>query len=364
MVFDSPIVVSGFGACTSVGLSAAESCNAVLSGVSRIARHKRYPYARRGGTIALAKQDCLDDNAACASRMTELARRALTDLLSRHDSILGAASGKSARAVPVLLSLPPERPGLSHADIAFVAGEICNSMPQLSRSESRFFCSGHTGFIAGLAKSVDLLKTGEVDFCIVGGVDSPLDMDYLHWLDDTDRLKHQDNPFGIVPGEGAVFALLRTDAGRASAENTPRVVLRAVGFAAEPMPWYADQASRGDGLTAAISQCLSTGVRVDNCYGDLTGETWRSAEWDFAFLRNGRQFAHPLDISHPADIWGDTGAASAAMLCMLAHDELMDIVTPRRHSLIFAASDTRLSRAACLLERIGSDEGGASWHLR
>ncbi|WP_175864427.1 hypothetical protein [Burkholderia cepacia] len=364
MGFDSPIVVSGFGACTSVGLSAAESCNAVLSSVSRIARHKRYPYARRGGAIALAKLDCLSEDATCVSRMTELARRALDDLLARHGHILDASAGMPARPIPVLLSLPPERPGLPHADIASVAGEICKSMPQFSRSGSRFFCSGHTGFIAGLARSVDILKAGEADFCIVGGVDSPLDMNYLHWLDDTDRLKHQDNPFGMVPGEGAAFALLRADVGRASAENTTRVALRAVGLATETMPWYADQASRGDGLTAAISQCLSTDIQVDNCYGDLTGETWRSAEWDFAFLRNGRQFAHPLDISHPAEIWGDTGAASAAMLCMLAHDELTDIVMPRRHSLVFSASDTRLSRAACLLERMGSHDGEAPWHLQ
>ncbi|WP_157661540.1 hypothetical protein [Burkholderia ubonensis] len=364
MVFDSPIVLGGFGACTSVGLSAAESCNAVLSGVSRIARQKRYPYARRGDAIALAKQDCLRENTTCASRMTELARRALEDLLSLHHDILGADGRTSATAIPVLLSLPTERPGLSQADIASVAGEISKSVPQFCRSRSRFFCGGHTGFIAGLAKSADLLKAGEVDFCIVGGVDSPLDMDYLHWLDDTDRLKHQDNPFGIVPGEGAAFALVLRDSGRASEQGAPRVVLRAVGHAAETMPWYTDQATRGDGLTAAIAQCLPADVQVDNCYGDLTGETWRSAEWDFAFLRNGRQFAHPLDICHPADIWGDTGAASSAMLCMLAHDELTDIVTQRRYSLIFSASDTRLSRAACLLERIDFNDGISSWHPR
>lgn len=360
MVFDTPIIMSGFGACTSVGLSAAESCNAVLAGVSRIARQKRYPYARRGDVIALAQQGCLREDATCAMRMIELARLALDDLLSRRYDALDVVGAASARPIPVLLSLPPERPGLSQADIASVAGEICMSVPHFFRSASRFFSSGHTGFIAGLAKAADILKTGEVDFCIVGGVDSPLDIDYLHWLDSADRLKHRDNPFGVVPGEGAAFVLLRRDERRTSMPTTPHVVLRAIGMAAEMMPWYADRATRGDGLTAAIAECLPADVQVDNCYGDLTGETWRSAEWDFAFLRNGRRFAHPLDISHPADIWGDTGAASSAMLCMLAQDELTDVVVPRRYSLIFSASDTRLSRAACLLERVNYDHRTSS----
>lgn len=352
MEFERPLLVAGFGACTSVGLSAAESCNAVLSGVSRIARQKRYPSSRRGEAAALAQQDCLSEDASCVSRMTELARRALTEALRHSAGVVGEAAMPSTGPTPVLLSLPPERPGLSKAEMAAVALEICESVPRFDRRASRLFDNGHTGFIAAMAKAADILQKNEADFCVVGAADSPLDLNYLHWLDAADRLKHRDNPFGVVPGEGAAFTILTRDASYPGEPGPPRIVLRAVGLGTEPMPWYLEQATRGEGLTRAIAACLPAGVQVDNCYADLTGETWRSAEWDFAFLRNGRSFAHPLDICHPADIWGDTGVASSALLCMLAHAELLDDIVPRRYSLIVSASDTRPSRAACLLERI------------
>jgi len=357
MEFERPLLLAGFGACTSVGLSAAQSCSAVLSGVSRIAHQSRYPGARRAEPAIVARQDCLADDAPCADRIRQLAFSALQQALLASADCIGIATRRGRKTVPVLLSLPPVRPGLPAQSIASIAADICGSVPQVSRVASGVVDSGQPGFIVAMAKAAELLQNGMADICIVGAADSPLDLDYLHWLDSTDRIKHRANAFGLVPGEGAAFAVVMRDVEQGAMPGSPKVVLRALGLSAEPRPWYMDEPTRGDGLTAALAETLPPGVCVDTCYGDLTGETWRSAEWDFAYLRHGRSFAHPLDICHPADIWGDTGAASSALLCMLARADLLDDIVPRRRSLIFSASDTRPWRAACLLERIDQEAG-------
>lgn len=88
---------------------------------------------------------------------------------------------------------------------------------------------------------------------------------------------------------------------------------------------------------------------VDVCFADLNGEVWRSSEWEFAYLRNGRRFRDPLNLQHPSDNWGDLGAASAAMLTVLACAELREELRGYRSALVCASADTRPSRSALLL---------------
>ncbi|PCE33259.1 hypothetical protein [Burkholderia ubonensis] len=349
------VAFAGFGGVTSAGLTAAQTVNAVLAGCPRLAHSRRHPSARTGEDIKVARLMCLDDAMSIEERIVALGRHALKEALDASRETLDAVPATRSR-VPVLLALPPHRVGLASQAARRMAGEICDAHDGIDKAASRIFDTGHAGFLAALAAAGRLIRTRRYDACVVGSADSLADLDYLHWLEQSRRLKAPDAPFGFSAGEGAAFAVVHRADARADA-GRPFVRIHEVGFDAEPDLWFEGQASQGHGLTSAIAQALAGRDAIDCCYGDLNGETWRSAEWDFASLRNGRQFRSPLDVRHPAEIWGDTGAASAALNCLLACSDLLGGVEDFRQVLVFASSDVNPWRASVVLERI--DAGGS-----
>jgi 3-oxoacyl-[acyl-carrier-protein] synthase-1 len=120
----------------------------------------------------------------------------------------------------------------------------------------------------------------------------------------------------------------------------------------EPNPWYTGRPCLGEGLTQAIREAFaSESLRAGVTWCDLNGEHWRADEWSFAYLRTVERHGEPLRIRHPADALGELGAAAGPMLVLLA---ALDLTHPRsalESALVFAASDTRPHRAACLVHR-------------
>src|SRR5262249_57656869 len=142
--------------------------------------------------------------------------------------------------------------------------------------------------------------------------------------------------------------------GRARRHGLPALAdVAAVGRGLEPRPWYRRTATQAAGLTQAFWQALDAreaeGEGAAFTYGDLNGEPWRADEWAFAYLRTGKRHGEPLDLRHPADCWGDVGAASGPLLVGLAVRELRRGRPGKDTALVWTASDIRPNRAACLL---------------
>jgi 3-oxoacyl-[acyl-carrier-protein] synthase-1 len=350
------VAFAGFGAICAAGLNAAEAANAVLAGCPRIAHSRRHPSAWLGADLVVAKLDCLDDDLPVGERIVELGRTALAQALREGAGDLDAARALRA-GVPLLLALPPHRVGLPKTSMGSIARAIIAAYEGADREASRVFDTGHVGFISALALAAHWIGEGRYEACVVGAADSLVDLDYLHWLEQGRRVKARDTPHGFTPGEGAAFAVVRRDQGVAGS-GRPGVVLGGVGFGAEPDLWFEGKATQGRGLTLALAQTQASApagaARIDCCYADLNGETWRSAEWDFAFLRNGHAFRSPLDLRHPAEVWGDTGAASAALNCLLAHHDLLDGLDGYRRAMVAASSDVKPWRAAVRLDLRGA----------
>lgn len=216
-----------------------------------------------------------------------------------------------------------------------------------------FFNSGHEGGVAALDQARQILGAGKADFCLVGGVDSHRDADTLAWLAKERRLKDDETPHGFIPGEAAAFVLVTTRETARHLALTVRGRIVGVGRAIEPSPWYSGQSTQGRGLTEAIRiACagLPAGQRASATYCDNNGEPWRSDEWSMAYIRTAAHHADPMDLRHPADCWGDVGAASATMLVATA---LVDIARGRTRgprALLWCASSTRPHRGAVLVE--------------
>jgi 3-oxoacyl-[acyl-carrier-protein] synthase-1 len=350
MALSDDLIFAGIGASTSIGLSLAENNTSLLAGITRFRMDKRRRAVKDGTPIQLAKLDTLDEELSVLDRMKVLGKWAFMDAISNAIDTYHLDLNRLP-PIPVLLSIPPARPGLSKEQVQALAQEICGWLPNHSTKDCAVVDGGHAGFIQAIAQADLLIKKGVAKLCVVGAIDSAIDLEYLHWLERLGRLKGQQMPNGLIPGEGAAFALVARAATVQQKYSVSAIRIRSLGHAIEPKLWYQEEATIGQGLTEAIAQALPPNERVDVCYSDLNGESWRSSEWDFAYLRNGDSFAHPIDLRHPADCWGDVGAASSGLLCAYAAADLCNGIDAGRTGLVVAMSDTRPWRAACFLER-------------
>jgi 3-oxoacyl-[acyl-carrier-protein] synthase I len=341
-----PLALIGIGALCAIGTTPAEILTAAHGGCRRFQLDRRYPQRRDGAPIPLARLALLDDSLATWERIAALGAASAAQAMQVLSSRVEPDDLPRLR-IPVLVSLPPERPGLSNDIVGVAAAAIIDSVAQADRTLSGYVQQGHDGFLQLLQTAQTLLREGKADCCLVGGADSAVDLDYLHWLEGLDRLKSPQQAFGLMPGEGAAFCAVTLASRVRDAAAETRVL--AISTGQEPSPWYTGEATIGRGLTQAIAACLPEPFTADVCYCDLNGETWRSSEWDFAYLRNGSAIADPLDLRHPSDAWGDLGAASAAMLTAFAKAEFDEGADAGRTALVCASSDTRPTRSACLL---------------
>ncbi|OLD92129.1 MAG: hypothetical protein AUG84_02150 [Chloroflexi bacterium 13_1_20CM_4_66_7] len=182
---------------------------------------------------------------------------------------------------------------------------------------------------------------------LAGGIDCYRDLYVLGTLDMEQRVKSAANLDGFVPGEGAAFLLLS----RADAGAGPLAAVTQVAQALENGHLYSEQPYRGDGLAVAIQQLVQLGAAagpIQEVYSSMNGENHWAKEWGVAFVRNAPAFLQDHGMHHPADCYGDTGAACAVLMVGLA---ALGIKQGYRRSpaLVYGSSD-RGQRAAVVVK--------------
>jgi 3-oxoacyl-[acyl-carrier-protein] synthase I len=340
------IHIVALGARTPVGLGAESSAAAVRAGISRIREHPFLVAAN--GEMVPAALDCgLEPTLLGWPRVAEMVAAALAEVLNK----LGPAS-KYIRGIPLLLALPDVRPGFGDTDTQRCLTAI--SQVGLARQidlQVERVATGHAGALRALEYAARKLTTGMWQMCLVGGADSYFESDTIEWLESDRRLAGDDVRGGLIPGEGAAILLLMTDAARRKFGLRSLAILRAICTAAETRLINGEQDGLGDGLTEAITgatACLSLPREaVDAVYCDINGERYRTEEWGFALLRTHRAF-RVGSYETPVDCWGDTGAASAVLSCVLAAQSWARHYAPGPRALVWASSDNGLRGAAVL----------------
>jgi hypothetical protein len=343
--------ILGMGAQAPIGLKPAAISAAVRANISRF---EEYYWLRRkadGSPIVMSLLSTLDLRWASIERMHRMGTKAAGQALA---PLLNLPTWPENTPLPILLSVPPFRPGMIRDDPVKLGRKLMSALPVVAdEALCGVYDSGHEGGLAALSYAATLFKEGRASVCLVGGVDSYRDIEVLHWLEEWRRLKGDDAPNGLVPGEGAAFLLVCTETFRRNMQLQSFGSVTAPLRSQEPNPWYSRQPCTGDGLTQVIREVLDTalpeGGRADTVWCDLNGESWRADEWSFAYLRTSDRHGEPLNIQHPADALGDLGAATASTLLMLA---ALDVIHPRsntRRALVYASSDTRPYRSACVI---------------
>jgi 3-oxoacyl-[acyl-carrier-protein] synthase-1 len=143
----------------------------------------------------------------------------------------------------------------------------------------------------------------------------------LSYLDSEDRILATNISNGFAPGEAASFLLLSKNYDKSFLP----VTLSAPGVSKEEGHYYADEVPyRGDGLAEAFRRSISNSrkEKIKRIYSSMNGENFFVKEFGVALIRNSKRIASEHSVEHPADCYGDLGAATGAVLTTLAAIEL------------------------------------------
>jgi 3-oxoacyl-[acyl-carrier-protein] synthase-1 len=131
------------------------------------------------------------------------------------------------------------------------------------------------------------------------------------------------------------------------------------GVGLEPGHLASEEPYRGDGLAAAFTAALEAAGELPpiGCvYSSFNGERYWAKEFGVAMLRNRDAFDPAHQMEHPAECFGDLGAAHGAVLLAMACLGLHKGYR-RSPALVYSSSDLG-RRAAIVLERIPHQPGG------
>lgn len=337
---------------TSVGLSLEEIAISVRSGVARFADVEWLDRALEPFVVASVPDAALPDVAEFE------AERGLTYRAARTLRLALAALKEAAAVLqalpappPLFLALPMPPAGRDFDGAAWVDAFSQQLRGQVG--DVTLVGQGRAAGVTAVAEACRQVAAGEVPHVLVGGVDSYRDLYLLGALDADARVKSSQNMDGFIPGEGAGFLLI-SETGVAAVERRPvmaRVV--ATGSAVEAGHLHSEEPYRGDGLSAALASLQDAEAEVGTAlraYSTMNGESHWIKEWGVACMRH-RELLADCALLHPAESYGDAGAASGVLAVALAAHDLVE-AAPGTCSLVYGSSDHG-ERSAALLESAG-----------
>lgn len=336
------------GARTPVGLRAESSAAAVRAGICRV-RYHPVLLDGKGRPLMLALDARLDGKSLGWRRVAALASSTIAEVAAKTTHL-----ASSLERVQVLLSLPETRPGFSEANARQVAQALSQQATRsFRRATVDVIGRGHAGALHALRVASDCLAEREGTLCVICGADSYLEPSTLAWLEEHGQLTRKGSRSGFTPGEAAGAVLVAAEPTLRSLNLRSLAKVRGVGTSKESRTLKSDAASLGDGLTKAISVALALlelpGEAVDTVYCDINGERYRTEEWGFALLRT-QGGLKTTGYELPTRSWGDVGAASGALGCILAAQSWQRRYAEGPRALVFAGSEGGL-RAAAVLEQ-------------
>jgi 3-oxoacyl-[acyl-carrier-protein] synthase-1 len=313
--------ICGMGMVTAVGDSALMTAASVRAGINRCKETDVYNKRFHPMKMALVPDDLLAPIngdlestmlTARQNRMLRLAQPALSEALSglpqTQDIPLYLSVSESLSNLPQLV----DQTFLDHLHVQ------CNA--SFDRDHSMLFTTGRAGGLIALEAAMNALTNEIYNVILVGGVDSYLDPLLLGTLDRDDRVSAENVLNGFAPGEGAGFLLLANQQAVEIHNFQPLATLFAPGIASEPGHRFSDEPYKGDGLAEAFSIALENcgNQPVKTIFSSLNGENFGAKEYGVAVIRNKEHLDSNFTLEHPADCFGDIGAAFAPILIGLS----------------------------------------------
>ena len=342
--------ICGLGMVTAVGGNAEQTAAAVRAGINQYQESSIYNRRFEPMSLALVPEDILPPLHGKLEGQTGLTSRHLRMLRLADPALKEATQGlKSLDGVPIVLAGPepiPDHPspmGEKFPELLSIQAEVSFDV-----ARSEIFPTGRAGGLQALEAGIKFLEKSGQEYVVVGGVDTYLDLYLLATLDMEDRVLASGVMDGFAPGEGAAFVLMTSSRSGGSDGLTPLAFVYPPGFGQEAGHRYSEQTYSGDGLAEAISTAVkhANGQPVRTVFASLNGENLGAKEWGVAYLRNKSSFEDLHRFEHPADCFGDTGAAVGLLSIGIAVTGMRKGYLPSP-SLIWCASERALRGAVC-----------------
>jgi 3-oxoacyl-[acyl-carrier-protein] synthase-1 len=172
-------------------------------------------------------------------------------------------------------------------------------------------------------------------------------------MDAEHRVKSAVHLDGFVPGEAAGFVLLAEPKSVASGGLRPLAQVSPAFTGFESGHLYSPEPYRGEGLALTVSMLVRSGAastQFVEVYSSMNGESHWAKEWGVTGIRNKSSLGSGYRMRHPADCYGDTGAASGVLQVGLA---ALDITSGAGMGpfLVYGSSD-RGQRSAMALTAV------------
>jgi 3-oxoacyl-[acyl-carrier-protein] synthase-1 len=353
----STIVIASAGVVTPVGLSLPETAASAKARVAMLReiewRDRRFEPFIVGrvpddGLPPLADKLAEQSVSSREARMLQLAHVAI------EEAMAGVPADKlglsPARPLPVLLALPEHHTSTPIQPELFVRRLAVQTGLPLDIARSAAVPRGRAVAVMALREAANRLAQGAVDWVLVGGVDTLLDLYVLGTLDLEGRIRNEINNDGFSPSEGAGFLLLCTAETAQRAGIRPLVQLLGAAAGQEAGHLYAEETYMGEGLAGAFASLFAAApppTPIATVFASFNGEHYWAKEWGVARMRWSRHFDADHAMEHPAEVFGDLGAAhGAVMTAMAAHGVRQGVF--RGPALVYASSD-HADRAVTLL---------------
>jgi 3-oxoacyl-[acyl-carrier-protein] synthase-1 len=213
---------------------------------------------------------------------------------------------------------------------------------------------GRVSVAMALNQAQQLIYADGKPLVLIAATDSLLSWPTLSVYENNERLLGNGNSNGFIPGEGSAALLI------AKPEVSSPLCCMGVGMAVEDAHIDSEEPLRANGLTEAIGTALAeAGCEMhdlDLRIADISGEHYYFKEAALALSRSLRQRTEELDIWHPAQSIGETGAVAGVALIVIADAASRKGYSNGNSILAHTASDGG-ERAAIILQwRINNGE--------
>ena len=184
----------------------------------------------------------------------------------------------------------------------------------------KLYFDGHAGIVAVIRDTMDLLQRGELDLCIVGGIDSYVDQEVLQALYDVGVLKTVENTRGFSPGEAAAFILIERYDNALQRNAKIMGTIESTSLKTESTHRFSGNLPLGLALSDVILHTLNglddRGKNTGLIIGDINGDEWKAREWGYAQARLPNNLLS-CQLLYPAESFGDVGAATGVLsICL------------------------------------------------
>jgi len=341
------LYIANTGMITAIGANTEMTLDATRAGINRykesIVHNKQY----KPINLALIPESALPEfnegleNKGLPTRqrrMLKMSEVALTECL---------ANTNFKSPLPLFLAVPEVIPNSINKPMSnkFIDQLSIQAGIEIDIANSRMFELGRAGGFHALDYAFKYLEHTKQDYALLGGIDSYLDLALLSTLDKDQRIRADEVMDGFIGGEAACFILLASERIKELAGKNAYVFKP--GLADEEGHRYSDNIYKGDGLDNAFKNALqqADGITVNAIFSSLNGESLSIKECSVASMRNKNLIDENALTEHPADCFGDVGAAFGPLLLALTSLNIKKghIQAP---CLAYSSSDTSYRGAA------------------